>query len=130
MKRARFRRSIVHSRRCRCGQDKPSGVRTTTNATALRRCLLHWMWPRAKSSASCTADTAPPSSANSSIALTRKCQPTWRVHLVLDKMHPPGRLALRSEEHTSELQSRVDLVCRLLLEKKKKKKTAQKNKHK
>src|SRR5699024_12145242 len=28
---------------------------------------------------------------------------------------------LRSEEHTSELQSRFDLVCRLLLEKKKKK---------
>src|SRR5438105_14728721 len=28
--------------------------------------------------------------------------------------------ATRSEEHTSELQSRVDLVCRLLLEKKKK----------
>src|SRR6266849_8710571 len=27
--------------------------------------------------------------------------------------------AARSEEHTSELQSRVDLVCRLLLEKKK-----------
>src|SRR5690349_25107748 len=33
----------------------------------------------------------------------------------------------RSEEHTSELQSRRDLVCRLLLEKKKKKK---KNKNK
>src|SRR5690349_23280296 len=31
-------------------------------------------------------------------------------------------LQLRSEEHTSELQSRRDLVCRLLLEKKKKKK--------
>src|SRR5690349_22577717 len=33
----------------------------------------------------------------------------------------PGRnlLFLRSEEHTSELQSRRDLVCRLLLEKKK-----------
>src|SRR6266536_1263540 len=29
------------------------------------------------------------------------------------------RRADRSEEHTSELQSRVDLVCRLLLEKKK-----------
>src|SRR5207249_9412549 len=28
----------------------------------------------------------------------------------------------RSEEHTSELQSRFDLVCRLLLEKKKQKK--------
>src|SRR3712207_7196841 len=31
------------------------------------------------------------------------------------------RLRLRSEEHTSELQSRQYLVCRLLLEKKKKK---------
>src|SRR2546421_6837080 len=30
-----------------------------------------------------------------------------------------GILPLRSEEHTSELQSRSDLVCRLLLEKKK-----------
>src|SRR2546428_8491422 len=32
--------------------------------------------------------------------------------------HSPTR-KLRSEEHTSELQSRSDLVCRLLLEKKK-----------
>src|SRR5437868_15375468 len=32
------------------------------------------------------------------------------------------RTTERSEEHTSELQSRFDLVCRLLLEKKKKKK--------
>src|SRR5947209_15687874 len=35
---------------------------------------------------------------------------------------------IRSEEHTSELQSRQYLVCRLLLEKKKKKKKKQ-NKH-
>src|SRR5690349_22656723 len=33
---------------------------------------------------------------------------------------PRTRRTLRSEEHTSELQSRRDLVCRLLLEKKKK----------
>src|SRR5687768_17665438 len=33
----------------------------------------------------------------------------------------------RSEEHTSELQSRLHLVCRLLLEKKKKKKMKRKN---
>src|SRR5438132_4858310 len=33
-----------------------------------------------------------------------------------------GRVDARSEEHTSELQSHSDLVCRLLLEKKKKKK--------
>src|SRR5438309_6441664 len=35
--------------------------------------------------------------------------------------------AWRSEEHTSELQSQFHLVCRLLLEKKKKKKTIYKN---
>src|SRR5216683_4651740 len=49
----------------------------------------------------------------------------------LSGQSPPERRALdggrapgfcRSEEHTSELQSRSDLVCRLLLEKKKKKK--------
>src|SRR5687768_18251380 len=34
-----------------------------------------------------------------------------------------GQRLARSEEHTSELQSRLHLVCRLLLEKKKKKKT-------
>src|SRR5206468_11859674 len=38
-----------------------------------------------------------------------RASPAAHVHLV------------RSEEHTSELQSRSDLVCRLLLEKKKKK---------
>src|SRR2546422_2855170 len=32
-----------------------------------------------------------------------------------------GNMTKRSEEHTSELQSRLHLVCRLLLEKKKKK---------
>src|SRR5438445_251688 len=37
-------------------------------------------------------------------------------------LHKPVCTASRSEEHTSELQSRQYLVCRLLLEKKKKKK--------
>src|SRR5437773_8733166 len=37
---------------------------------------------------------------------------------------------VRSEEHTSELQSHHDLVCRLLLEKKKKKNIYIKNYHK
>src|SRR5437868_9847924 len=47
--------------------------------------------------------------------------PAWRA----DDEPDPARLrptpigpATRSEEHTSELQSRFDLVCRLLLEKK------------
>ena len=38
--------------------------------------------------------------------------------------------AYRSEEHTSELQSRTNLVCRLLLEKKNKIKKTQKHKNK
>src|SRR6266540_6395402 len=41
-----------------------------------------------------------------------------------------GLLISRSEEHTSELQSHHDLVCRLLLEKKKKKLIKQINKKK
>src|SRR5438067_5697609 len=52
----------------------------------------------------------------------------WSYALSCDTTGPAdvqatGRLVLlhdpRSEEHTSELQSRFDLVCRLLLEKKK-----------
>src|SRR5687768_18322322 len=34
-------------------------------------------------------------------------------------LHPPRPESVRSEEHTSELQSRLHLVCSLLLEKKK-----------
>src|SRR2546428_1165546 len=53
------------------------------------------------------------------------------LHVRADQEHPTARAArtrvddagvgdcARSEEHTSELQSRSDLVCRLLLEKKK-----------
>src|SRR2546429_4862026 len=44
-------------------------------------------------------------------------EPPWSIKAHLDA------LVSRSEEHTSELQSRLHLVCRLLLEKKKKKVT-------
>src|SRR5690242_21088804 len=40
-----------------------------------------------------------------------------------DPERMPALGKLRSEEHTSELQSHVNLVCRLLLEKKKKKRS-------
>src|SRR2546428_8656232 len=43
-----------------------------------------------------------------------------RRHAVLGRLHDHlVAHTVRSEEHTSELQSRSDLVCRLLLEKKK-----------
>src|SRR6266536_5712597 len=48
--------------------------------------------------------------------LFRSC---WRASPASARPRRPRRCP-RSEEHTSELQSRVDLVCRLLLEKKKK----------
>src|SRR5215207_433623 len=47
--------------------------------------------------------------------------PVTRNRAPPDSRTYSARSRERSEEHTSELQSRVDLVCRLLLEKKKKK---------
>src|SRR2546422_5404396 len=44
---------------------------------------------------------------------------TWNVAKM--RVVAPDSRRQRSEEHTSELQSRLHLVCRLLLEKKKKK---------
>src|SRR2546422_6639064 len=50
-------------------------------------------------------------------------QPLARQLVAFQPLAQPGRQRLcRSEEHTSELQSRLHLVCRLLLEKKKKNK--------
>src|SRR2546422_10017933 len=57
----------------------------------------------------------------SSLGVGRTSHPIRRRHPRL----PHGRhhrAKFRSEEHTSELQSRLHLVCRLLLEKKKKNK--------
>src|SRR5690606_41978413 len=62
--------------------------------------LRLWRRPASPSSSSCTAGRGACCSSTSFPAC-------------------PGALA-RSEEHTSELQSRENLVCRLLLEKKKK----------
>src|SRR5258707_7772716 len=49
----------------------------------------------------------------------------WAYNVVKAVEGPPGKVSprQRSEEHTSELQSRQYLVCRLLLEKKKIKNT-------
>src|SRR5690348_18025615 len=56
-----------------------------------------------------------PTRRSSDLAGERVPTPKWKVRYGLML----GRSAPRSEEHTSELQSPVHLVCRLLLEKKK-----------
>src|SRR5207249_10309664 len=53
----------------------------------------------------------------------RAAQDETEVDRSADRLGSDGAVYLRSEEHTSELQSRFDLVCRLLLEKKKNKKS-------
>src|SRR5690349_22141966 len=78
-----------------------------------------------------SAGTPPPGTQRSAIG-DRLYRVVWRWHfyagmiitLPLIVVAATGGLYIfkdRSEEHTSELQSRRDLVCRLLLEKKKKK---------
>src|SRR2546422_767355 len=57
-------------------------------------------------------------------------RPQWQERLIHEKHRYGARQwnqEIRSEEHTSELQSRLHLVCRLLLEKKKKKTNKVKN---
>src|SRR2546422_7433108 len=51
--------------------------------------------------------------------LRRKIRRKRRSLLFMMHLAGPRRWRRRSEEHTSELQSRLHLVCRLLLEKKK-----------
>src|SRR2546430_6781688 len=48
-------------------------------------------------------------------------KPPPAAHFPRARGAPQGARGKRSEEHTSELQSQSNLVCRLLLEKKKKK---------
>src|SRR5690606_41253419 len=58
-----------------------------------------------------------------SIAVMRARSPELRPRLKLmcrGRVRTASCVSKRSEEHTSELQSRENLVCRLLLEKKKK----------
>src|SRR5699024_12876918 len=70
-------------------------------------------------------DALPIFIAASATDLPRSQQPQHEVELNNEHL-PPLTIAYateRSEEHTSELQSRFDLVCRLLLEKKNKSNT-------
>src|SRR3989449_5820610 len=61
------------------------------------------------------------------LELARTLAENRRLHEALGHSDPLVGVSKRSEEHTSELQSRLHLVCRLLLEKKKKYKTQPNN---
>src|SRR5699024_11570283 len=83
-----------------------------------------------------TVSSPPPHYNFEQLPLVRGLDPLWIEKMEGDGKMSPGEplddvhmphgsflpflMGLRSEEHTSELQSRFDLVCRLLLEKKKK----------
>src|SRR2546425_7711373 len=78
-------------------------------------------------SASCQASSRPSSSPSVSIhwsasnaghSANRRCAIVW-ISPVVRAMLACESARMRSEEHTSELQSLAYLVCRLLLEKKK-----------
>src|SRR5258708_13514600 len=56
---------------------------------------------------------------NMRVANNPEARLTEQMMAALYLNHPYGRPVIRSEEHTSELQSPDHLVCRLLLEKKK-----------
>src|SRR2546422_4696811 len=85
------------------------------------RCSRDW------SSDVCSSDLVPPDSAIAQcprVARTRAIVSAshWAARRGNDSISSTTTLGevTRSEEHTSELQSRLHLVCRLLLEKKKK----------
>src|SRR3712207_8496719 len=83
-----------------------------TATTEIYTLSLHDALPISSPLTSCRRRTRPrirasTSSGNSDLRLRRRVRPSG------------GRRPRRSEEHTSELQSRQYLVCRLLLEKKK-----------
>src|SRR5699024_11478673 len=96
-------------------QREWAGTPPAERAAVLRRAGELWMQHRAeikdwivREAGSVPAKAALETDTASGICYEASALPT----------HPQGEV-LRSEEHTSELQSRFDLVCRLLLEKKK-----------
>src|SRR2546422_1365644 len=95
-----------------------------------RRVLFRSIWPRAAlrcscklaeertRSAACRLKVIDPMPSTNFVFPVRYVSEGVAVQTTSREL---SALGIRSEEHTSELQSRLHLVCRLLLEKKKKK---------
>src|SRR2546430_5153546 len=74
-----------------------------------------------------TRPTHPRSTCGAPVGRWNCCWPMLIHMFSVETMRYGSRVNPRSEEHTSELQSQSNLVCRLLLEKKKKKIEANKS---
>src|SRR2546422_2491139 len=105
-----------------------SRLSPTTIPSSARTPLWSWLGGRkARSSTDSDARTRPERvSSARTCSSARKADPSRQLPPACDPADwrppvPSDRRPERSEEHTSELQSRLHLVCRLLLEKKKKK---------
>src|SRR5687768_18283195 len=100
---------------------------SVTNAThftflTIRRLPSSTLFPTRRSSdLTVTVAPAAVSAADGAAAAasTQGQASAWRTSLAGTLTDNSALLDIRSEEHTSELQSRLHLVCRLLLEKKK-----------
>src|SRR5256884_2815571 len=99
----------------------PTLFRSRDTAHAVRRCPPCGSSARRQAAAGCRCRRT----------RTRACR-DWRArrrpaprHSSPASLPPPPPRRSRSEEHTSELQSRLHLVCRLLLEKKRNKSRAE-----
>src|SRR2546427_7249016 len=91
-----------------------------------------WAWARSRDTSTAVTVTNP--TRGSRTLAVRNAATVWRISSATRSGRRRGReegtdrrvmsqkARARSEEHTSELQSQSNLVCRLLLEKKKKKK--------
>src|SRR3712207_8796069 len=91
------------------------GISASISIAGLKRSGFSMLWALTASLRPATNASKPPGLTESPAAL--RCPPHSPIRCLTAKSAP------RSEEHTSELQSRQYLVCRLLLEKKTKNST-------
>src|SRR5690606_39412490 len=103
-----------------CACCRASSIATAASAPAVYSLPLHDALPISRCSAH--AAISPNGSRSKGHASSRRARPPpWRLSSRGETSRPAhSSIRSRSEEHTSELQSRENLVCRLLLEKKKK----------
>src|SRR5206468_12923203 len=89
----------------------------TTLFRSQRPRTLHWDFANVRRHDYASRSSRPPLGSSASMGTS---PPGSTISLTFSRSASLPFSGIRSEEHTSELQSRSDLVCRLLLEKKNK----------